>query len=152
MGMKNVKQVNDNLQNNVIHVHDWYTNNELAVNVPKTKVMLVTNKNAPKYDQKLRITLNGHTLEQVKSMYYLGVDVDENLTWKVHVKSLTRVLSYKLYTLNKSSKYMYSTLLNMICTRSIQLCLDYACSVWEICSEGSKFSLLRLQKRAARIV
>ncbi len=37
-------------------------------------------------------------------------------------------------------------------TRSIQPCLDYACSVWGNCSEGSKFSLLRLQKRAARIV
>ncbi len=44
----NFKQVNDNLQNNFTNVHDWYTNNKLAVNVPKTKVMLVTNKNAPK--------------------------------------------------------------------------------------------------------
>ncbi len=112
--------------------------------------MLVTNKNAPKRNQKLRITLNGHTLEQVKSMHYLGVDVDENITWEVHVKSLTRVLSYKLFTLNKASKYMNSTLLNMIYTRSIQPCLDYACSVWGNCSEGSKFFLLRLQKRAAR--
>ncbi len=43
----NFKQVNDNLQNNVTNVLDWYTNYKLAVNVPKTKVMLVTNKNAP---------------------------------------------------------------------------------------------------------
>ncbi len=33
----NFKQVNDNLQNNVTTVHDWYTNNKLAVNVPKQK-------------------------------------------------------------------------------------------------------------------
>ncbi len=38
----NFKQVNDNLQNNVTNVFDWYTNIKLAVNVPKTKVMLVT--------------------------------------------------------------------------------------------------------------
>ncbi len=63
---------------------------------PKQKVMIVTNKYIPKYDTKLSITLNGHTLEQVKSMCCLGVDIDENLTWEVHVKSLTRVLSYKL--------------------------------------------------------
>ncbi len=143
------KQVNDNLLNNVTNVQEWYTNNKLAVNVPKTKVMLVTNKNAPKNDQKLSITLNRHTLEQVKSMHYLGVDVHENLTWEVHVKSLTKVLSYKLFTLNKASKYMNSTLLNIIYTRSIQPFLDYACSVWGNCSKGSKFSLLRLEKRAA---
>ncbi len=100
----NFKQVNDNFQNNVTNVQEWYTNNKLAVNAPKTKVMLVTNKNAPTNDQKLSITLNGHTLEQVKSMHYPGVDGDENLTWEVHVKSLIRVLSYKLFTLNKASK------------------------------------------------
>ncbi len=85
-------------------------------------------------------------------MHYLGVEVDENLTWEVHVKSLTGALSYKLFTLNKAGKYMNSTLLNMIYSRSIQPCLDYACLVWGNCSEGSKFSLLRLQKWAARIV
>ncbi len=37
-------------------------------------------------------------------------------------------------------------------TISIQSCLDYACSVWGNCSEGSKFSLLRLQKGAVQIV
>ncbi len=96
----NFKQVNDNLLNNVTNVHDWYTNNnKLAVHVPKTKVMLVTKKNTSEIDQKLKmsITLNGHTLEQLKSRHYLGVDVDENLTWEIHIKNLTRVLSYILY-------------------------------------------------------
>ncbi len=50
--------------------------------------MLVTSKNAQNNYQKLCITLNEHTREQVKSMHYLSVDVDENLTWEVHVKSL----------------------------------------------------------------
>ncbi len=40
----NFKQVNDNLHNNVKNVHDWYTNNKLAVNVPMSKVMLVKKK------------------------------------------------------------------------------------------------------------
>ncbi len=39
----------------------------------------------------------------------------------------------------------------MIYTRPIQPCLDYAYSVWRNCS-GSKFSLLRLQKRASQII
>ncbi len=85
-------------------------------------------------------------------MYYLVVDVDKNLTLEVHVKSLTRVLSNKLYTLNKASKYMNLTLLNMIYTRSIQPSLGYACSVWGIVQKGRKFTLLRLQKQAALIV
>ncbi len=72
-----------------------------------------------KHDQKISIILNEYTFKQVGSMHYLGVDGDEHLTWEVHVKSLTRLLSYKLYTLNKASKFMNSKLLNMIYTRSI---------------------------------
>ncbi len=68
-------------------------------------------------------------------MHYLGVDVDENIIWEVHVKSWTRVLSNKLYTLNKAFKFMNSTLLNMIYTRLIQPGLDYVFSVWGNCSE-----------------
>ncbi len=39
-----------------------------------------------------------------------------------------------------------------ILCRYLLIHLGYACSVWGNCSEGSKFSLLRLQKPAARIV
>ncbi len=87
----------------------------------------------------------GKTLEKIKSMHYLGVYIDENLTWEVHVNSLTRILSNTLYTLNKASKFINITLLNMIYTRSIPLYSDYACSDWGDCSEGSKFLLLKLQ-------
>ncbi len=33
----NFKQVNGNLLNNITNVHDLYTNNKLAVNIPITK-------------------------------------------------------------------------------------------------------------------
>ncbi len=46
----------------------------------------------------------------------------------------------------------YTTSLTELKPLTMQPCLDYTCSVWGNCSEGSKFSLLRLQKRAARIV
>ncbi len=77
----NFKQVNDNLLNNITNVHDWYTNIKSAVNIPKTKVMLVTNKNALRHYQKLSIALNWHTLEHVKSMNCLDLYIDENLTF-----------------------------------------------------------------------
>ncbi len=89
---------------------------------------------------------------ELKSMHYLALYVDENLILELHVKSLTKVLSYKLYNFNKACKFINSTLLNMIYTRSIQTCLDYTCSVWGNCSEWSKFFLLRLQRPADRIV
>ncbi len=61
--------------------------------------MLVTNKNIPKCYLKLSIILNAYNLEHAKSMHYLGVDVDENLTSEVNVKSLTP-------TFDKASKFM----------------------------------------------
>ncbi len=42
--------------------------------------------NVPKHYEKLHIILNRHTLGQVKSMHYLGVDVDESLTWEASLQ------------------------------------------------------------------
>ncbi len=76
-------RVNGNLQTDITNVHGWYANNKLAVNVkkPKSNLSISGDKHkCTKNDQKLNITLNGHNLDQNKSMYYLCVDVDEKLT------------------------------------------------------------------------
>ncbi len=70
----------------------------ISCKCPQNKSDASNKQKSTKKLSEIKHNINGHTLEMVKSIHYLGVDVDENLTWEVHVKSLTRVLSYKLHT------------------------------------------------------
>lgn len=66
------------------HCKKW----RLTVNVAKTKV-LVFKKNYQTRDVQARITYNGHVVEQVKNYRYLGVRLDDVLSFKDSFKELS---------------------------------------------------------------
>ena len=145
---KNTDEVNRRLQDNLNEVNKWYLKNRLRINVEKTKVLLLKSKDFNELD----ITIDGRKVEQVKSMKYLGLTIDDELKWNIHINNMCKSIAYKTHFLNKMRKYLNPKLLNTIYKSSIQPCYDYACSVWGNCSDTLKNKLLRLQKRAARIV
>ena len=55
---------------------DWLTAKKLPINFPKTKYMFITNK-----------------MQTITNYMYLGVNVDEKLTWKEHCKQLRGTIS-----------------------------------------------------------
>ena len=54
--------------------------------------------------------------------------------------------------LNRLRKVLHKHFLNQQYVSCIQPCFDYAISVWGSCSDRNKSLLIRLQRRAARIV
>ncbi len=78
---------------------------------------------------KLDIKIVDIILDTCKVSLYLGVWVNENLIWDTHVSQLSRSITYKIASLNKSSKCMSSQLLNQLYKSTNQPCIYYACSV-----------------------
>ena len=54
-----------------------------------------------KYD--LAFSIDGSPIEQVKENVFLGVVIDENLTWKPHILNVSRKISKFIGILYKSS-------------------------------------------------
>ena len=145
---KNIDELTILLQNDVHSIHRWYTQNNLKVNAEKTKIMLLSTRKA----YNLNIYMDGTKMEQVHNFKYLGVEIDEHLTWDIHVKRLTRLISMKLFSLRNMSQYLDVKSLKLMYNTIILPCIDYSCTVWGNCSRQNKELLLRLQKRAARII
>jgi len=80
----------ENLQNSVNHemskVMDWLTANKLSLNIAKIKYMLITNKHVS--TESFEINANRNRIQRTVTYKYLGVIVDEKLTWKEHCKQL----------------------------------------------------------------
>ena len=71
-------------------IDDWMASNKLTLNYSKTKYMLVHRKNQ---NPLLSLYINDNKIDQVKSMKYLGVKIDEKLHWDEHIKSIESKLS-----------------------------------------------------------
>ena len=64
---------------------DWYKANQLSANPTKTKYIHFGCRNMvlPAY---LRLSMDGELLERVPSTKFLGLFIDEQLTWEYHIK------------------------------------------------------------------
>ena len=74
--------------------------NKLLLNVNKTNFIMFNNKKQPRTD--VHIVLNGANIEQVKHTTLLGVTIDENLTWREHIKMVETEVSKSIAVLYKT--------------------------------------------------
>lgn len=96
--------------------------------------------------------MNGENVKRVSSTKFLGVIVDEHLKWYEHIKLIKNKISKGIGLLCKARKVLnISTILNMYYT-FVYPYLTYCIEVWGSASECAMQSILKMQKRAVRII
>ena len=87
-------------------VDHWMRVNKLTVNAKKTKYIVFGNRNQLKDTPDLNLTIGNERLERVSSFKYLGVILDEYLTFNAHVDYVVHKASGKLGILRKSREFI----------------------------------------------
>ena len=83
-----IDNVHSSVNREMVRVDNWLKLNRLSLNGSKTSYMIISNrKNA--LDIKIRETI----LAKISTVKFLGVMLDENLTFKDHVNKVTRNIS-----------------------------------------------------------
>ena len=70
----------------------------------KTKVMVFGRKKTVNKNQNIDIKVEGNKIQQVKSFKYLGILLDECLTFNMHINCVIRNTAHKIYLLNRVKK------------------------------------------------
>ena len=131
---------------------DWLCANRLSLNVLKTEFILFKTTHMA-LNHRFTLKLNGKTIFASKKVKYLGLIVDENLTWGHHIFELRKKLNRANGIL---SRLRYSN-----CPASVLLCVFHSLFMYHatygICAWGSaKKDLLDViylaQKRAMRTI
>ena len=151
---KSVNEVNEGMKKCLSSVCHWYEGNRLCLNTSKSNTMLVASSrlNIDNRSSCLCIQVQDQDLEQVDSMKYLGVYIDDQLTWDKHISELTSRLSGKVAWLRRLSAKLPKSLLCKSYSTYIQPIMEYACSVWGNCAQYNINQIQRLQNRAARAI
>ena len=120
------------LQNSVNHemtkVMDWLTANKLLLYISKTKYMLITNKHVN--TESFVINVNNNRIERTLTYRYLGVIVDETLTWKEHCKQLCCTISKYVGVMYKVKHYVNNQALRMLYHSLINSRVRYGITAW----------------------
>ena len=96
-----------NLRVELSVVNEWLKANRLTLNTKKTKYVIFGTRNKLEHAaQDLNITIGGDKLEKVSSMKYLGVILDDLLTFDEHISDIYTKSSQKLGILRRSRDYL----------------------------------------------
>jgi len=75
--------------------------NKLILNQGKTKTMLIGSRQILAKSPNFCIQLHGKVLEKVLKFSYLGIVLDETLSWKDHVENVSSKVSRRLGVLSR---------------------------------------------------
>ena len=140
------KQVNQDLKN----LTNWLNANKICLNVSKTEVVLF--KSSRKLtDVPLKLKLNGKRLYPTNSVKYLGINIDENLTWKQQISDIAIKLNKANGILSKLRHFIDRKTLKSIYHAIFEPHLYYSSLVWAQNSNSIK-RLFVLQKKSLRII
>jgi hypothetical protein len=128
-------------------IYDWLAVNKLSLNIKKTKYMIFHRPNV-KVPDNIKLVINGIELERVANFNFLGININENLSWKPHVTKTSNKISRYIGILNKLKRFLPQYILKTLYLSMVQSQLIYGILLWGFDCER----LFRLQKKCMRII
>ena len=138
--------VNQELQN----INEWFEANKLSLNVGKTKYSLLY-KPSRKDDLPLllpRLLIKKHKVQRVKSIKFLGVLLDENLSWKDHIKYIENKVAKNIGLLYRVKQFLDKNSLLTLYYSYIHTYMNYANLPWVSTNRTNLKKLLNQQRHA----
>ena len=144
---------NNTLASNAINqelkfITDWLCLNKLSLNAKKTKMVIFHHRQRNISNVKLNLRINDTSIEQVSEFNFLGIMLDECMTWKSHIQKISGKISVVNGVLSRLKKYIPCDILKIIYNALIQPHLNYGVLLW---GKNTK-RIQKLQKWAIRSV
>ena len=132
----------------------WFIQNSLTLHPLKTKFLVFGR--AKKLEKTLQLYLDGHRLEQIgedytcKSVKFLGVLLDDGLTWREHINLVASKLRKVLFTLIAVKSILPTKTKLQLYNALFKPHIDYCLVIWGNALDTKVIKML--QKKAIRAV
>lgn len=133
-------------------INNWFLSNRLSLNILKTKYTIFKSPHKSRNDPPCCLRIDNNEIQQVKTISYLGVQLDNEFNWKPHIDALCKKLSYSCFVLAKSRKYFDNETLRTLYFSIFQSHLSYCIESWGFTYKTFIEPVVKLQKRALRII
>ena len=80
------------IQNELDKVVQWLNANKLSISASKRKIVIFKCKNKS-LDTQITIKINNDIIKQVPFVKFLGVKIDQELTWTNHINSVLKSIT-----------------------------------------------------------
>ena len=144
---KQKKHVNHDLK----HLCQWLRSNKISLNASKTEIIIFKYKQTI-ITKQMNFRVSGQKINTTTSVKYLGVYLNDSLTWETHFDSLIPKLNRAIGLLFKVRHCTPKFLLKTIYYSLSHSHLIYASQIWGQTRTKLFQEVVKLQNKAVRII
>ena len=147
-----VSEVESKMQECVTDASNWFTSNKLLLNTSKSNVMMINPCKRNKEKLKCKIHINANEIENIDNALYLGLSIDDNISWSEQIDKMCKLLGMKIASLKRARKWGNKEILKQIYQYTIQPVIDYGITIWSDTTSSNLQKIQRLQNHCARVI
>jgi hypothetical protein len=143
------------LQQDINNLNEWFSSNKLTLSIAKCSSMLIgSSQRLKQYEniESLGLYFDDIPLSYCTSYKYLGLEIDNTLSWNPATLNICKTLRSKLAALQRLCKIIPTEYANSLYYSSVQSHIDYCLTVWGQTSSDNISSVQCFQNRSARII
>ena len=149
----NILSATHKLQADINAVSNWFKQNQLSLSVEKTFTMFVGSKHRlEQIDTYPVLLLNDQVLQRKEEATYLGLIIDNRLTWDAHIDNLCKKLRPKVGIFSRLRHILPYDTMHMVYMAIIQSRLDYGLTIWGNAKCNKLKTVQGIQNRCARLL
>lgn len=145
---KNINTLFANMNTELQKIATWFKANKLSLNVdtfhPSSKKRFLP-PNLP------HLYIDNITIKRETVTKFLGVHIDENITWKYHIDTICTKISKSIGILYKARGILQKHSLKQLYFSFIHSYINYANIAWASTHKSKLERLYRQQKHAVRL-
>lgn len=150
---KSIENLHDEVQEDLCRVEEWCKMNNMFINTKKTKCLVTgTSKKLSTQSFQPNLVINSEKIQNSSCEKLLGVKIDSTLSWTNQIDQICASISSRIYLLSKLKKFLDINARKAYYNGYILPLIDYCCIVWGDCKNEGIVRILKLQKRAARLI
>jgi len=130
-------------------LYEWLKCNRLSLNADKTKFMIFTDR---KYVNSPAVSIANVNIQETDSSNFLGITIDNKLTFRSHVGGLCKKISSSIGMINRISSIVPPAVKKKLYFSFIYSKVSYGVLAWGRSGLGNANHMERLLRRAWRVV
>ena len=137
-----------NMNKQFVAINEWFKTNLLSLNFKKTHYLLFRTKNS--LETNISICCGNKHITNTSNTKFLGLHIDETLSWKSHIDQLVTKLSSACYAIRTVKDFMSQETLKMIYFSYVHSIIAYGIIFWG--NSPYSINIFRIQKRIIRVI
>ena len=142
------------MRSEIYNFFTWCVDNDMTLELAKTIAMFLSSKqNANKIlSNPPNIVLNGEPIRISQQEKLLGINIDSSLSWHSQIDKALKKCNTLLFLLGEIKQYLSIPIRKLFYNAYILPHLDYCCTIWGNTTTDSINAVVKIQKRAARLI